>query len=114
MNKLLRPIPYPVGSERRRDYIARALRWGWASNYREAVARVVAANKHARNTPRSGERCGANTRRGTACQCKALSNGRCKLHGGKSTGPKTAEGKARAAANLPLANRSAQARHGVS
>ena len=31
---------------------------------------------------------------------KALANGRCKLHGGMSTGPKTAEGKARALANL--------------
>src|SRR6266849_2083547 len=37
-------------------------------------------------------RCGAKTRRGTACQCPAMSNGRCRLHGGLSTGPKTAEG----------------------
>ena len=29
--------------------------------------------------------------------CKALSNGRCRLHGGLSTGPKTAEGKSRIA-----------------
>ena len=26
------------------------------------------------------------TRRGTPCQCPAMANGRCKLHGGKSTG----------------------------
>jgi hypothetical protein len=32
-------------------------------------------------------RCGAKTRRGTACRCPAMKNGRCKLHGGKSTGP---------------------------
>jgi hypothetical protein len=114
MNKQLRPIPYPVGSESRRKYIARALRWGWAGSYHEAVAQASAANNRARNTPRKGERCEAKTRRGTACQCKALSNGRCKLHGGKSTGPKTAEGKARAAANLPTATRSAHARYGVS
>src|SRR5437016_1184009 len=37
-------------------------------------------------------RCGAKTRSGTPCQCPAMSNGRCRLHGGLSTGPKTAEG----------------------
>lgn len=44
------------------------------------------------------KRCGAHART-TGCPCKArpLANGRCKLHGGKSTGPKTAEGKQRIA-----------------
>jgi hypothetical protein len=37
-------------------------------------------------------RCGAKTRRGTKCQCPAMENGRCRLHGGKSTGPKTKAG----------------------
>jgi hypothetical protein len=37
-------------------------------------------------------RCGAKTRRGTPCQCPGMSNGRCRLHGGLSTGPKTLEG----------------------
>lgn len=37
-------------------------------------------------------RCGARTRRGTQCQCPAMANGRCRLHGGLSTGPKTAAG----------------------
>jgi hypothetical protein len=37
-------------------------------------------------------RCGAKTRRGTHCQCPAMANGRFILHGGLSTGPKTAEG----------------------
>ena len=37
-------------------------------------------------------RCGAKNRRGLPCQCPAMSNGRCRLHGGKSTGPKTAAG----------------------
>ena len=45
--------------------------------------------------------CGARTRRGTACKCKALrtkrGRWRCRLHGGLSTGPKTAEGRARIA-----------------
>ncbi len=37
-------------------------------------------------------RCGARTRRGTSCWCPAMANGRCRLHGGLSTGPKTAAG----------------------
>ena len=46
--------------------------------------------------------CGATTRRGSPCQCKAIRTKRgawrCRLHGGLSTGPKTAEGRARIAA----------------
>ena len=39
--------------------------------------------------------CNAKTRKGTPCQIKAIyKNGRCKLHGGLSTGPKTKKGKA--------------------
>jgi hypothetical protein len=37
-------------------------------------------------------RCEAKTRAGTSCQCPAMANGRCHLHGGKSTGPRTPEG----------------------
>jgi hypothetical protein len=38
-------------------------------------------------------RCGAKTRRrGTPCQSPGMKNGRCRIHGGKSTGPKTPEG----------------------
>jgi len=37
-------------------------------------------------------RCGAKTRKGTSCKAPAMKNGRCRLHGGKSTGPKTPEG----------------------
>ncbi|WP_277755316.1 HGGxSTG domain-containing protein [Teichococcus oryzae] len=40
-------------------------------------------------------RCGARTRAGGVCQQPAMRNGRCRLHGGKSTGPRTAEGLAR-------------------
>ena len=40
-----------------------------------------------------GKRCLAKTRRGTACQMAAYKhNGRCALHGGRSTGPKTQRG----------------------
>jgi hypothetical protein len=37
-------------------------------------------------------RCGARTRSGAACKSPAMANGRCRMHGGKSTGPRTAEG----------------------
>lgn len=32
-------------------------------------------------------RCGAKTRQDTACNNGAMANGRCRMHGGKSTGP---------------------------
>jgi hypothetical protein len=45
--------------------------------------------------------CGAKTRQGTPCKNTRLyKNGRCKNHGGLSTGPRTEEGKARALENL--------------
>ncbi|MCK5509152.1 MAG: hypothetical protein KAI50_11625 [Desulfobacterales bacterium] len=48
----------------------------------------------------SGMTCGAKTRAGTPCKRKDLYfSGRCKLHGGLSTGPKTKEGKRRSALN---------------
>ncbi len=45
--------------------------------------------------------CGAKTKsKGTPCKQKVLySNGRCKFHGGMSTGPRTVEGKRRSALN---------------
>ena len=46
-----------------------------------------------------GRRCGAKTRAGGACQNPAIKDrSRCKLHGGKSIGPRTPEGKARSIA----------------
>ena len=42
-----------------------------------------------------GKRCLAKTRRGTECQRPAITGaGRCRLHGGRSTGPRTEEGRA--------------------
>lgn len=37
-------------------------------------------------------RCGARNRSGNPCGNKPLPNGRCRFHGGLSTGPRTAEG----------------------
>lgn len=45
--------------------------------------------------PAPPPKCGAKTRRGTACIRTALHNGRCPNHGGLSTGPKTAAGRRR-------------------
>lgn len=51
-------------------------------------------------------RCGAKARKtGEPCQSPAMSNGRCRMHGGASTGPRTAEGLARIA--------KAQTKHGL-
>jgi len=40
-------------------------------------------------------KCGARSKRNNHQPCKqpAMKNGRCRLHGGKSTGPRTLEGK---------------------
>ena len=46
-----------------------------------------------------GKRCLAKTRRSTECQRPAITgSGRCRLHGGRSTGPRTQEGRARISA----------------
>jgi hypothetical protein len=45
------------------------------------------------------KRCGAQTRAGTPCKRLAGKKGRCAMHGGKSTGPKTKGGKVKAARN---------------
>lgn len=47
-----------------------------------------------------GLACGAKTRAGTPCKLTSIySNGRCKLHGGLSTGPISQEGRAKASRN---------------
>jgi hypothetical protein len=69
---------------------------------------VPLKNARARDMGYSGEGarkskqiCGAKTRTGKPCQAPGNGRGaRCKLHGGKSTGPKTQAGKARSLAAL--------------
>ena len=41
---------------------------------------------------RAAARCGARTRAGCPCAGPGMANGRCRLHGGKSTGARTPEG----------------------
>ena len=46
-----------------------------------------------------GQRCGAKTRQGLPCKRPANKrNGRCRLHGGASSGPRTEQGRAKIAA----------------
>lgn len=50
---------------------------------------------------RDRQRCGAKTRKGTPCQAAGTGRGgRCKNHGGKSTGPRTPEGRQRSMEGL--------------
>ena len=49
--------------------------------------------------------CNARTKSGRPCRALKLAGGRCKWHGGLSTGPTTPEGKAQVARNLVKARR---------
>ncbi len=40
----------------------------------------------------NAKKCGAKTRKALPCQSPAMKNGRCRMHGGKSTGAKTKVG----------------------
>jgi hypothetical protein len=60
---------------------------------------------------REASRCGARTRSGLPCRGAAMPNGRCRMHGGPSTGPRTPEGLERSRrANWKHGRRSAEAR----
>lgn len=83
----------------------------WKQHHAEATARHEAWERRGFSFPPPpplpfpdelrGLPCGATTRAGRPCKRTDLyGNGRCKFHGGLSTGPKTAAGKARALANL--------------
>jgi hypothetical protein len=50
------------------------------------------AHQYAQAASSTAPRCGARTRRGTPCAGPAMHNGRCRMHGGMSTGPRTAAG----------------------
>lgn len=51
--------------------------------------------------PMTAPRCGASTRAGTPCQAPAMrTKRRCRMHGGRSTGPRTAPGLARLRATM--------------
>jgi hypothetical protein len=74
------PTVLEFGMERKTDKASRKMRLGSLKNGNPSGDFTKAP------------RCGATTRRGTSCQAPVMPNGRCRLHGGLSTGPKTAEG----------------------
>lgn len=83
--------------ERQRERIKEAAEdLGWTETQtRKAVATgFLTLVGGPREPPK--KRCGAHARStGKPCRAAAMENGRCKLHGGMSTGPKTPEGLAR-------------------
>ena len=60
-----------------------------------SVALGVGVKRKMDDQAHASLRCGAKTRRGTPCANWGMKNGRCRMHGGMSTGPKTPEGKER-------------------
>lgn len=88
----------------REDDADRRRRWREHHAEHERMAREWAARGYQHPPPEyppmprdlSGLTCGARTRAGTPCKLAAIYiNGRCKLHGGLSTGPTTDEGRER-------------------
>jgi hypothetical protein len=55
-------------------------------------------NGNPRGNPHAAPRCGAHARTGNPCRQPAMPNGKCRLHGGRSTGPRTEAGRAALAA----------------
>jgi hypothetical protein len=63
----------------------------------QAQEGLVGARGWLKNGNRPGDfhdcaRCGAKTRTGQSCKSPAMKNGRCRMHGGRSTGPRTQDG----------------------
>src|SRR5215467_1616964 len=66
-------------------------RGGWSKMSDEPVVREREPIERVRAN--AAPRCGARSKRtGEPCRGAAMPNGRCKVHGGKSTGPRTPEG----------------------
>lgn len=73
----------------------------WAAKAQDAKAK----DRYVPSFPNylRGLACGAIKKNGKPCRMTTLgANGRCKFHGGASTGPRTQEGRARALENLKL------------
>ena len=66
-----------------------------AINEPHAKRRGWLKNGNPTGDPGIAPRCGAKTRKGTPCKGPAMRNGRCRMHGGASTGPRTRAGLAR-------------------
>jgi hypothetical protein len=66
--------------------------------HRENGAPGPLRNGNPRGDPNLAPRCGARSRSGCPCRAPAMVNGRCRMHGGASTGARTEAGRARIAA----------------
>ena len=66
-----------------------------AINEPHAKRRGWLKNGNPTGDPSAAPRCGSKTRKGTPCKGPAMKNGRCRMHGGASTGPRTPRGLAR-------------------
>lgn len=74
---------------RRRRELRRELLWSFAWDLQQIQLR----KRRAASRRRRSQRCGAIRGNGKACPARALANGRCKFHGGCSTGPRTEVGR---------------------
>jgi hypothetical protein len=134
-SQMYAPAPAREGSSRsfdpqftlRRSWVAAVRAWNCAVAHAKGLGRLPgkAGWPTADWSGFADLRCGAKTRAGHPCKRRDLyASGRCALHGGLSTGPRTAEGKARSALNgarpvLPPAhnsehNKTATARNATS
>ena len=91
--------------ETRRDRVELAIAEAFGTGYTPWRLLAVLGNLENVTPKRLRPRCGAKTRSGRPCQARAVwdkqhnrpRNGRCRMHGGLSTGPRTPEGHARCA-----------------
>jgi hypothetical protein len=63
-----------------------------ANNEPHAKRRGWLKNGNPTEDPSTAPRCGATTRKGAPSRGPAMHNGRCRMHGGASTGPRTEAG----------------------
>lgn len=82
----------PTDRRARRE-LRRELLWSFAWDLQQ----IELQKAHAAERRRRRRRCGAIRGNGKPCPAQGLANGRCKFHGGRSTGPTTADGRARIA-----------------
>src|SRR5215467_8980254 len=83
----------PVQGSRRQEYWAADAGGPRAEQVEREPIERVRARLEALVRANAAPRCAARSKRtGKPCRAAAMPNGRCKLHGGKSTGPRTPEG----------------------
>ena len=98
----------PAAREHLRELRARGVEVGWLLG--DIVPSPPGSTKRGIPPDYTGDDpslCNARTRSGRPCRGFKLAHGRCKWHGGMSTGPTTAAGKAKCAMNLRAARKPA-------